>query len=272
MLPDFIVIGAMKAGTTSLFGYLRTHPQVFLPWRKEIHFFSHDDNWEKGVHWYEDQFAGASPDQRIGEASPSYSKRHLFPDASDRLAKVLPTARIIYLVRDPITRLQSMYLDMLYYGGERRSLSQAVRSDDDYILTSSYGWQLEPYVERFGRERILVETSDQLRADPNAVLQRVFGFIGVDEMPPAEPIESNLSETKRIPNRLGRRLQRVRPSDRADPPTLRDRLLTRQSSLRAAALRPQLRTELEDVFGEDLRRLQQLVEVDLSAWNWLQDK
>ncbi len=272
MLPDFIVIGAMKAGTTSLFQYLRAHPQVFMPWRKEIHFFSHHANWEQGVPWYENQFAGASLDQQVGEASPSYSKKHLFPDASDRLAKVLPAARIIYLVRDPIARLQSMYLDMLYYGGERRSISKAIRSDDDYILTSRYGYQIEPYVERFGPDRILLATSEQLRTDPNRVLGQMFGFIGVDQLPASNPIESNLSETKRIPNRLGRRLQRVRPPDRPDPPSLWDRLLTRRSSLRAATLQQPLRTELEDLFREDLRRLQQLVEVDLSAWTWLQER
>lgn len=273
MLPDFIVIGAMKTGTTSLFHYLRDHPQVFMPWRKELHFFSHDANWERGVSWYEDQFANASPGQRVGEASPSYSKCHLFPATSDRLAEVIPKARIIYLVRDPVTRLQSQYLDMLKYATETRSITKAVATYDDYIHTSCYGMQLEPYVKKFGTERILVETSERLRADPISVVKRVLRFLDVDPaaMPRLKPIEANRSADKRIPSRLGRYFLRSRGwEDFGHMPEWTHRVLMRQSSHRAARLPLKLQRTLRDRFAPDIRLLQELVDVDLSDWPRMQ--
>lgn len=271
MLPDFVVIGAMKAGTTSLFRYLRTHPGVFMPWRKELDFFSNDANWKRGLAWYEQQFDDAAPGQRIGEASPNYSKRHLWPETAARLTGALPGARIIYLVRDPIVRLQSMYLDMLSYGGESRSIGAAVASDPDYILTSSYGMQIEPYVERLGRDRVLVETSERLRADPAAVMGRVFGFLELDWEAAAaiDPIETNLSESKRIPTRLGRMVRRWRPEavDTATPaPGPAARLLTRPSGYDAARLSSRARRRLRRRLAPDMRRLQELTDVDLSYW------
>ena len=275
MLPDFIVIGAMKAGTTALFQYLVKHPRVSMPWRKELDFFSNETNWAKGVAWYEEQFANASPGQRVGEASPNYSKRHTWPETPGRMAEVLPNARIIYMVRDPIARMESMYLDMLHYGGEVRSMNE-VSGDHDYRTTSSYGWQLAPYVETYGADRVLVETADRLRADRDAVLDRVFRFLDVEpgDMPAVGPIEANRSDEKRIPNWLGRRIRRSRPwavdPKRKDLPRWRNRLLLRQSSHDAAHLSGSKRRELEAHFTPDLHRLQSMVDVDLSYWPWYQ--
>ncbi len=275
MLPDFIVIGAMKAGTTALFQYLVKHPQVSMPWRKELDFFSNEANWAKGIAWYEEQFDNAAPGQRVGEASPNYSKRHSWPETPKRMAEVLPDVRIIYMVRDPIARMQSMYLDMLHYGGEVRSMNEAA-IDHDYRTTSSYGWQLVPYVQTYGADRVLVETADRLRADRDAVLDRVFRFLDVDPavMPEVGPIEANRSDEKRIPNQLGRRIRRSRPwavdPRRHDLPRWRKALLLRQSSHEAARLSPAKRRELEEFFTPDLHRLQSMVEVDLSYWPWYQ--
>jgi hypothetical protein len=278
MLPDFIVIGAMKAGTTSLFQYLRPHPQVFMPWRKEVDFFSSKTNWPKGVGWYEEHFAGAPPGHKIGEASPNYSKRHLWPETPDRLMDTLPEVRIIYLVRDPIVRLQSMYLDMLSYGGETRSIGRAL-ANIDYVLTSSYGMQIEPYVARLGRDRVLVDTSERLRAEPAAVMQRIFAFLDVDPAFGLEltPIEANPSASKRIPTRLGRFVRRRRPDvvdtrKPVDEWTRIDRLLMQPSDYGAARISPRMRRDLEGRFRPDLRHLQELVDVDLSGWRWLNDQ
>lgn len=275
MLPDFVVIGAMKAGTTSLFHYLRSHPQVYMPWRKEIDFFSNEGNWRKGLSWYQDHFAGAPAGRRIGEASPNYSKRHLWPETPDRLMDTLPNVRIIYLVRDPIARLQSMYLDMLSYGGEARSISTAI-ANSDYILTSCYGMQLEPYVERLGPDRILVETSERLRADPVAVMGRLFTFLDLDPAATGDlaRVEANLSDEKLIPTRLGRHVRQWRPNvvDTAKPAdewTRIDRLLLQPSSYTAARLSPRMRRSLENRFVPDIRRLQDLVDVQLADWTWL---
>jgi len=273
MLPDFIVIGAMKAGTTALFQYLVKHPGVYMPWRKELDFFSNQARWDQGVGWYEEQFAAAPVGMLIGEASPNYTKRHAWPETPDRMARVVPEAKLIYMVRDPIARMQSMYLDMLHYGAEVRSMDEAA-SDHDYITTSLYGWQLAPYAETFGSDRILVETAHRLRVDRDAVLERVLTFLGVNPaaMPEIDAIEANRSDDKRIPNRLGMYIRRSRPWAvdplRTDLPAWRNRMLLRQSNHRAARLSRAARADLEERFTPDLHRLQQMVDVDLSYWPW----
>ena len=178
MLPDFLVIGAMKAGTTSLFRYLADHPDLAMPWQKEVDFFT--THWEKGVDWYEAQFDSLVPQagRIVGEVSPNYSKRHLWPETAARVASVLPDAKIVYVIRDPIARLQSMYVDMRAYGGETRSIDEAISADDDYVLTSSYGYQLEPYVEVFGDDRLLVIEAEDLLSDRERTVSRVYSFVG----------------------------------------------------------------------------------------------
>src|SRR5215211_9390855 len=107
-LPNFLVIGAMKAGTTSLYHYLRHHPQVFMPEIKELNFFNPLRNWRRGVEWYEEQFEGI-PDSvvAIGEASTSYTKFPWIREVPARITSVLGEIRLIYVVRDPIERMQS---------------------------------------------------------------------------------------------------------------------------------------------------------------------
>jgi hypothetical protein len=273
MLPDFVVIGAMKAGTTALFQYLVKHSDVHMPWRKELDFFSNEANWARGVEWYEDQFNPPREGMLIGEASPNYTKRHSWPDTAKRLITVVPDAKLIYLVRDPIARMQSMYLDMLHYGGELRSVDQ-VANDHDYISTSLYGWQLVPYFEHFGADRILVETAERLKADRDGVLARVFDFLDLDpaRMPQVEEIRANVSEAKRIPNRLGMVVRRYRPwavdPKRQDLPRWRKAVFLRQSTHSAARFSDASRRRLEERFSEDARRLQTMVDIDLSYWDW----
>src|SRR4051812_39114595 len=96
-LPDFVVIGAMKSGTTSLYHWLAQHPSVRLPRAKEPHFFSREERWSRGVDWYRGLFAEASHDHVTGEFSTSYTAPHFSGVAADRMARVLPSAQLVYL-------------------------------------------------------------------------------------------------------------------------------------------------------------------------------
>src|SRR4029079_2322923 len=104
-LPTFIVIGAMKAGTTSLARYLGEHPDVFVCSPKEPQFFIESGTWDRGVAWYRELFAGGRDSIARGEASTDYSKLPRHGGVVDRIAEVAPEARIVYLVRDPIERI-----------------------------------------------------------------------------------------------------------------------------------------------------------------------
>jgi hypothetical protein len=190
-LPTFLIIGAMKGGTTSLHGYLRQHREVFMPERKELNFFldeyagppidpPEDRNWSRGITWYEQQFAGAEGELAVGEASPNYSRYPTYPGVAERIAAVVPNVKLIYLVRNPIDRVFSHYLHDLANGREQRPLHIAVRRDDRYLAPSRYATQLEHYFRVFSPGQVLLLKADDLLARRAETVRRVLEFIGVN--------------------------------------------------------------------------------------------
>jgi hypothetical protein len=190
-LPTFLIIGAMKGGTTSLHGYLRQHREVFMPERKELNFFldeyagrpidpPEERNWSRGITWYEQQFAGAEGELAVGEASPNYSRYPTYPGVAERIAAVVPKVKLIYLVRNPIDRVFSHYLHDLANGREQRPLHIAVRRDDRYLAPSRYAMQLEHYFRVFSPGQVLLLKADDLLARRAETVRRVLEFIGVN--------------------------------------------------------------------------------------------
>jgi Sulfotransferase domain len=152
MLPNLIVIGATTCGTSSLYHYLGRHPEIFMSKEKELRYFLQEVNWGRGKEWYEAQFAnGATPVR--GEVSPQYTRFPKFPGAPERMASVIPDAKLIYLVRDPIERIVSCYVDNRSTAKDDRCLREAViePADNLYLWESSYCMQLEQYLEHFPR-------------------------------------------------------------------------------------------------------------------------
>jgi hypothetical protein len=181
-LPNFIVIGAMKSGTTSLFHYLQAHPQVFMSPLKEVDFFAEGGNWSRGLDWYRRQFDGAGPEAvAIGEASTSYSKYPEYEGVPERIAATLPDVRLIYVVRDPVERIRSHYQHRSLVGAEREPLEAAVLRDPRYVDCSRYAFQIEQYLKVFPRERLLTVSSEELRSRRGETIRRIYGFLGVDE-------------------------------------------------------------------------------------------
>lgn len=215
MLPDFLIIGAMKAGTSSLFHYLKTHPQIFMPAQKEVDFFSH--HWESGTAWYEAHFAQS--DGRgllVGEASPNYTKCHFWPETPRRIAELLPAAKLIYVTRDPVARARSNYLHQVAQGVETRPLQQALVDESDprtkdYVYTSCYGFQLLSYLEHVDPGQILVLTSESLLERRSQALESVFRFLDVDPgwTPPNLQATKHRSADKRTFGLLANRLRQT---------------------------------------------------------------
>jgi hypothetical protein len=157
-LPNFAVIGAMKAGTVSLGHYLDEHPNVFLGRGgrfNEPNYFMAEQNWPRGRDWYESLFDGAGGAAAIGECSPSYTWAHVYHGVPERMAEVVPQARLVYVVRDPIARMQSMYMHQVSAGRERRRAEVALL-DDRYLGPSRYGFQLAAFLDHFDRSQVLV--------------------------------------------------------------------------------------------------------------------
>lgn len=180
-LPDLLVIGAMKGGTTALHDYLAAHPQVFMSKPKELQYFVAERNWERGLDWYASHFEQAGDALCAGESSPHYSRATQFPGVPERIAAVLPHVRLVYLVRDPVERIRSAYLHRVSKGRESRPIADAVACDEPYVNDSRYAWQLEQFRAHVDRKRILVIESERLREHRAAALAEVLRFLGVDD-------------------------------------------------------------------------------------------
>jgi hypothetical protein len=179
-LPNLLIIGAPKCGTTSLHNYLAAHPEIAMSDTKELNFFVTDGTWGRGVAWYEEQF---DAEQTVrGESSTSYTRDRNAPEVAIRVGELLPEVKLIYLVRDPIDRIRSDYHHHRAKGREPLGMAGAVRVPGNrYVEASRYGTQLAPYVERFGSDRVLVETQERLLSERQECLKRIFGFLGVQD-------------------------------------------------------------------------------------------
>ena len=179
-LPNLVVIGGLKCGTTSLHHYLNLHPEIGMSRPKELNFFVEELNWPLGRDWYASHF---DPAERVrGESSPHYTNRPRFDGVAERLAETAPDARLIYMVRDPIDRMLSHYLHNVGGGYDDRPLEEALADPDTaYVDRGRYFFQLEPYLERFERDRIELVRREELKRDRAGTMRRVFAFLGVDE-------------------------------------------------------------------------------------------
>ncbi|MET0144038.1 MAG: sulfotransferase [Ilumatobacteraceae bacterium] len=179
--PTFVVIGAMRSGSTSLYKYLQDHPDVFMP-RKEIHFF--DRRWDHGVTWYRHRFEGYAGELAIGEATPTYLTD---PVALDRMAATIPDARLVAVLRNPVDRAYSHYWMEHARDRDPRTFEQAIddeqltaTSPSDYLARGRYAEQLEEVAGRFPREHVHVLLLDDLRDRPEPTYAAVCTFLGVD--------------------------------------------------------------------------------------------
>lgn len=259
-LPTFLVIGAMKAGTTSLWASLRRHPDVFMPEPKELHFFSNPDRFDRGVDWYAQQFAGAGDAVAVGEASTNYTKHPRRTGTAARIAPVLPDVKLIYLVREPVSRIRSHYLHVVHRYDERRPLDVAVREVPEYLDISRYRTQIDQYLAWFDRDQLLVLTADELRAQPEETVHRAFRFIGVDPaaVPPPRPrtTEMHQSDDKRLDTKVSGRL-RTLPGyavlRRAVPRSVRRRAVRATTQPLTAAVDAEVSDTLRARIGAELR-------------------
>jgi hypothetical protein len=274
-----VVIGAMKAGTVSLRHYLDEHPDVFLGrggMFGEPNFFVAEYNWARGRGWYESLFDGADRAAAIGECSPSYTMAPVFCGAPGRMAKVIPDARLVYVVRDPIARMQSMYMHQVSAGRERRRVEAALL-DDRYLGPSLYGFQLAAFLDHFDRSQVLVIASEVLRDSPREALSAVFEHLAVN--PAAVTLDKrhqdHRSIDKPVPRLhdikwLPRRQVKLHPRWRPDQHTGLARLLTtRRARTDDSVISRELRDRLAERLAVDLRRFEHLLGHQIpSYWRW----
>jgi hypothetical protein len=268
MLPNFLIVGAQKAGTTSLWHYLRSHEEVFLPDNKEPGFFAEEFGWKNGIRWYESLFAKGDHCRAAGEASTQYTMYPFFKGVPRRIASVVPDMRIIYVMRDPIERMRSCYVQLLTDGQERRPMREALFLDPGYVLLTKYAMQIG---------QILLMTAEDLRFRRNESLRRVLAFLGVSESSEMEIFsEENQSSGKRAPRASGRLVMKM--ADCEQIPTrirhhvrglLRSSLLSRPMQHEETHLDDDLRKRLIDLVMPDIVELQRLMGPEFTGWGLL---
>jgi hypothetical protein len=287
-LPNLLVIGAMKTGTSSLHRYLNLHGDIAMSDRKEINFFVRQGSWNRGVPWYETHFDPDSPIR--GESSPSYSHFPYVRDAPTRAAELIPHAKIIYLVRDPISRFVSHYVHRVAAGREARSFDEVVRAaasesaDADevdsllavpgYRTRGLYALQLEQWLPRFPIEQILVVDQSELGERRAGALGKIAAFLGVPNQFPRSIDEvHNSSETKRRPSRFGTTMRWVGRTSGAKkllPDSARAALIGSRTFTRAfdrPTLSQSTREHLVSMFSEDVERLRALTGQAFADWS-----
>jgi len=284
-LPDFLIIGAAKSGTTSLWFYLQRHPELFFANPKELEFFAYPDRFEKGPGWYKAFFAGAGDHQLCGEASTAYARWPHIDGVPERIARTVPGVKLIYLMRHPVDRTYAQYRHRMRLPVPRMTFDEAIKADPEFVDTSLYMQQINRYLAHHPREQLLCLLSEDLKADPAGVLDRVQAFLGIGrvDMAGAGAIESNRAAgggddyaRKRI-RRLVKSVPGVRALSRAVPVPLKDSLLRALTAsglgqrlkrgYRPGPMTPAIESELIDRFREPNAELGRFLGRDLSHWS-----
>ena len=274
-LPGFIIVGAMKCGTTTLFRHLGKHPAIGLSQDKETDFFLAEQNFARGFEWYREQFR---PGARLyGEASPNYSKCNEFPGVPERIRRHLPDVRLIYMVRDPVERFVSQYLHHMNSGEitvpPERILN--TRVGRHYLDSSRYCRQLSAYLAHFPREQILVLCLDELRRDPAAIVRRTFEFLGVDpgvKVDGLEEAHNSGADLRRMPAWYfaARRSTLLRGMKQRLPSGLQQAMTARIARGRQRSLPKvdaELRETLKAELAEDAAGFRALTGASFSHWS-----
>ena len=279
MLPTFVIIGAQKAATTTLWHQLSRHPQIFMCGMKETDFFIAEKNWGRGLAWYESLFNEApSGAVGIGEASPNYTMFPAYGGVPGRMAEVMPSARLIYVVRDPVERMRSGYLHALASGAETLSIDEALLERPHFLDTSRYAMQIDQYLEHFDRDQLLILVAEEFAADPGGNLDRVLEFLGLAGgwRPPDLDRRHHETSSKRVPRnwarlaggafiRLGMQPGRLPPNSRFKRSRLTTRILTPEDG----RISNDVRQRLQDRLRPDVERLRAYLGPDFEGWGLL---
>lgn len=278
-LPTFFVIGAAKAGTTSLHHYLDAHPEIEMTKPKEPHLLCGPPDFRDRLWGYDVFLKGGTPLR--GEVSPGYSTHPINPEVPDRIAEIARKAPLVYLVRDPIDRAVAQYAEHVIQRVEQRPLAEALDLADPYcpyIAASRYATQVETYLRRFPADRILVVDSVDLRQRRDETLARVFEHVGADPgfsdptfevehyARDAENVQRPRTELAVARSDLYRRFVRPLIPDAA-------RRALRMAARRALGRQvspvadPHLRARLAEALAPEAERLRELTGQPFASWS-----
>jgi hypothetical protein len=209
--PNFMIVGAARAGTTSLYHYFDSHPEIFMskPLRPESRFFQDPEEFEKGKEYFLTRYRGATNEQAVGEKSTNYMNGD---GAAQRIASVYPQMKLIFLLRDPVERVISNYWWSIKNGLETLPLKEALLREEErvsryegrekllepfsYKKRSCYLRYIRDYLKCFPRENMLFLITEELETNPVVSLNAAYEFLGVSSIRTAEKLKSNEAPRK----------------------------------------------------------------------------
>jgi hypothetical protein len=268
-LPNFIIVGAMKSGTSTLRDLLTVRHDVFLP-PGEVHFFSDHDKYARGMEWYASLFAAANGAVAIGEKTPTYS---FLPECADRIHQHLPNVKLVWLFRDPVSRTYSHYWHSVKNGSERLSFTAAMETESrrvlkdrwrGYQLRSLYHQQVENYLRLFSREQMHFLLLEHLLKEPLQQTNALLRFLGVEPIA-AAPALPRSNQTFIPRSRTMQWAIRRTFQQRTRPYQFLSRLNKRDQP-GYPPLDSAMRARLKGLFREPNRKLAELTGLDLSPW------
>jgi hypothetical protein len=300
IFPNFFIVGAARSGTSSLDQYLSQHPEIYIPAKKDIHFFADesflrclgpgDDRLHKLLirdeASYTQLFAKGAGAKAIGESSAFYL---YFPDTAERIAQTVPDARIIIILREPVERAYSAYTFLVRDGRETLGFEAGLGKEEErkhkgfeplwwYRELSLYSKQIKHYQDVFGAKQVKVLLYDELFAKPGQALQDIFAFLNVKDdivvntsvrynasgVPKSRKLYSILDKFIYNPNALQKYVKSLVPSH------LRVQWASKVISMSVdrVPVDHQIQMKLKEYFTEEVRALEELLGRDLSCWGY----
>ena len=290
-MPNFFIIGAAKAGTTTLYELLRQHPDVFLSVIKEPQFFCHEEEYRKGMRYYlSTYFRDSERYSARGESTPHYI---YFDKVARRISRDIPAInqKFIVLLRDPVKRAYSLYWNMVAEGVEDLGFAEAIDREEErsldpalaenctlryqYFKSGKYAEQIENYQRYFSPHKFLYILFEDLSSDPIAVAKRIFRFLGVNDSfavscnkvfnPSGVPRFRCIHEFVRAPFRLKSKMASLLPK------TFRYLITSKiiEHNMKTQPYEPmhhELEKHLRQAYRADILRLEHFTGRDLSGW------
>lgn len=295
MLPNFLIVGAAKSGTSSLDKYLSQHPDIYIPPKKEAHYFSApslppkfqgpgdegmNDYTIRDKQSYERLFDNVRSERAVGESSVFYL---YYPGTAERIYAGIPNAKIIVLLRNPVDRAFSAYMHLVRDEREHLSFEESLQQEEQrlsldyepmwlYKNLGLYSQQVARYFDVFGRAQVKVILFEEFIRNPQTVVTDVLNFLGVD---PSEPIDTSIQynesgqpKSRWLYNFISKPhgvKELIKP---LFPAAVRERLGIRAKSLvlEKVSMNSATRYELEHYFANDSTQLEAVLRRDLSIW------
>jgi hypothetical protein len=260
-----------------LFQYLDAHPQIALSPVKELNFFSRPAYERKGVDWYRNRFPKRDSRFAIGEASTSYTTYPYSPDVAARIAAYNPEMRLVYVVRNPIERYVSHFLQRTKAGHETRQFDETFQDleKETFAWQGRYYYQLSQYLRVFPKEQLMVISFDQIKSDANQVVQELYRFLGVPEFSREEVTGKTHNAAGMVyrKNAFGLKVLRFYHAyiEQKNLPFRFKKLFTTVANWGATpvqkpVLKPEQRQQLIDFYREDSRRLSDTFSIPTEHW------